>query len=481
MTWTRTAFAFTLLFAASCSDRAGSSNTEAPRTRVCAWAESDQFINAALGEVADLPLLLRERNGLKTTIKVLSTEDSVEGVFAGAPTGAELVLEPYERRLIRQFATSDVPVTATRTLQLESSIPCEGGTRPLIQSVTFADGTYRVEPDELTFAPVPVATLPDGGVYSLNGSFRTLTLFNDSNGAVNFELNFVPGSPFSISGESVVVRRVEARTSAPYSLWFLPREVGGQYTSSVSVRAGANFQKTVALHGAEGGPRLLNPPEVDFGLVAYFPNANPPSSATRHFYVENAGRDPVGLDGGGDLVLPSGGANFRLSMTGTPLELELQWVDGGVWSSGLRLAPGETALLKVTFTPTGVGRTDTALFIPAPYATPMRVRADTQILPPCEQLVVGSPLEVPLDGGFSDGGMRNLGTSMCLLDGFFLEQAAPYFQLISPTDSVQLGASQTLPIVVRALPAAFPDAGAGLRFSVSSPNPSRLLPVVAVP
>lgn len=427
-----------------------------------------------------MSIILVERNGLRTTVKIEAVTDTPEGVFTTDVLALEQVLGPYERRVIRQFAVSHVPLSATRELRFSSSVSCDGQDEPVEQRLRFEDGTYRVVPAALDFESVPYVPRPDGGA-SHEASFLSMQIFNDSNGSARFSLSIPPSSGFSIAGDTELSFTVPARTPHSVSVRFMPTEVGAVYSSSLTVRGGANFEQVVSLYGKEGGPMLQVPALIDFEKVAYFPTANPPTQTSRRFIVENVGRAIAGTDAGGDVFVATLG-DFELAQTQSSAHVRFYWLDGGSWDAGLLLRPGELASLKAVLQPESLGLFQEQPRLATSNTRAIPVRADVQLFPPCE-LSVSSPLEVPLDGGVFDGGIKNSDTSICLVDELFIDQPTPYFELLAPPEygHHELAAGEVLPLVIRANQSAFPDAGATLRFQASSPSGDRGGPIVAVP
>lgn len=475
----------------ACAD--GGSSLSGPGAPVrqqitCPWAESSVSTTADLGEVVDVSFQLVERNGFRTTVRVVAVEDS-HPIFTPEANNQELVLEPYEHRLIRQFVTSEQPGVVKRTLRLtsslKSSLECDEKDQPVVLDVRFQDGDYRVIPDALVFQPAPVGTTADGGAYA-RASHATAELINNSRGRIAFALSIPAGTPFSLGGVDNRTAWVEPGSRTSISVRFEPTG-GGDFSSTLRVSAGSSFQKSVALVASEGGPFIVFTESVDFGVVPYLPGAQIPPVYRRLMHFQNIGHHPTGRDAGGDAVLAGAFELFQLSgFQGAPTIFQVKWHSGGVWAQeGWRLAPGEEGTATVNAVVQWNGpASDTWAPQTAHFEQPARFRLEAQILPPCSTSAYGFPLYVPLDGGFTDAGLINNGNSACIFDEFGLEQDAGYFELLEPEPfrSYSLFPGESLPVRLRATAQAFPDAGARLLLRTpSSGTTINSAPITAVP
>lgn len=474
-----------LLVLAACTGSGGGSNppaaAPAPGTTPCPWAGTASSARADLGESANVSLLLVERAGKHTTVTVNAVVDSAPGVFTTGVQGMQLVLGPYEQKLLRQFGFSAGPGTFTRQLTFSSSIRCDNEAVPITAELVFGDGSYDAGPDVINF-----------GYARVNDTTTDFVeLINASRGAVSFGLSVADAGPFHFRAEgggagyatSIVV---PAKTTAAVPVSFAP-PTQGTFSSTLQVTAGTMFSKSLALTGVEGGGFIgASPSPVDFGSVPYMATAQSQATLRRLVDLHNVGRHPPGFDDAGTVELPGDGqGNLAISFTSpAAVTIAARWLDGGSWSgSALSLRPDEHALISVSVTPASLGTfTSRAKLGPARIS----IQGQSQSLPPCSVAVSPSgaePLVVPLDGGTSTVTFSNIGADVCLVYEIALDPPDAWFELTGLTNSdVTVAAGESFDLNIRATALAFPDAGAALTFRYSSATmQSRSLQIVAAP
>ncbi|MFO0600081.1 MAG: choice-of-anchor D domain-containing protein [Myxococcaceae bacterium] len=253
---------------------------------------------------------------------------------------------------------------------------------------------------------------------------------------------------------------------------------------------------SVTLRGVGGGPDIdARPsPTLNFGRIAYFANATPPSYANRKITVQNVGTRPTPADpranlklgqsdGAGGFVKPywevTAMAGSDLSeicvgvfdaMTNTCTN-DLPTAGAGRYDpvQGLE-AGGATSLLDipVRVTPNGLGMRAFTVKIfsndPDEPVTTINVTANSVVLPPCDVEIVPIALQFGIvsppsvkDLGFS---IRNRLMDVCLMSNLQLlpESGTPagmpaVFSLPGgPIDELELMGGETKQIMVRAWP-----------------------------
>lgn len=356
------------------------------------------------------------------------------------------------------------------------------------RAVTFSNLAFR--PAQLT--GLALAGAPGFTDFTLAGGVTALT---------------VP--PATRGGDGALV----AGTAA-LSLDFSPTALVAR-SAVLRADTGLTRQPTWALglRGTGGGPDIDVSPAHDVGQVAYFVGASPPSSATRHLQVRNAGTRPSPADPRFNLRLGTPDATgapqrpYWLVTAANPGTLASELCVGAVDAqSGACLgdlgaadyepavglvAPGVLSLpLRVT--PASLGQKAWRLQLfsndPDEPTVTVAVTADVVQLPPCSFRLSSSALGL---GRLVPGRNRelsviveNTGTQpseVCLVDGVSLEPEAgrppaapPVFSLPVTPPQRSLGPGEQLELRVRALPlgvwpsTSTPITG-GLRLSVSSP------------
>lgn len=465
-----------LLSVVACT-QGGGGGGNAPQARPvvtpkpCPWSGGGVTTDGDLSESVNVSILLVERDGKDTTVMVDRVLDSRAGIFTSLPEGTSFLLRAYEQKLLRQFGFADAPGTFTRELSLSSSGECDDEARPVLTQLTFRDGEYDAQPKALGFATVAIGS----------ASTQFVALINDSNGSVVFELSVPPG-PFAIEGALRLT--VPARGRQLAQLNFKPIATGSA-SSTLTVKAGANFQKLIPLQGTEGGGRIVaTPSPVDFGVVAYFPQAPASSSKSRYVVLENVGSELP--DGGGTFEFPGWPDRelyFNTSNNGpSPFTVKTYWSSGAPWTDGgFLLRPGDSATVRIDLTATTTGRFSSTLSLGS--GARMTLVGDGQLLAPCMLTASPSPLSVPLDGGVTSFALMNAGAELCQVHSFRLEQSAAWFELLEDLNlDATLDAGATLNVRVRATATAFGDAGAKVRFNSSSDTtPNQSMALIAVP
>ncbi|MHB8875959.1 MAG: hypothetical protein ACYC8T_19905, partial [Myxococcaceae bacterium] len=240
------------------------------------------------------------------------------------------------------------------------------------------------------------------------------------------------------------------------------------------------------------GPRvLLSPsPVLDFGRVAYFAGATPPSSQTRTLTVTNDG----GVGPGAAATLKLGTLGVRpyatvraLNPSTSAAELQVQEPEA---YPAVGLAPGEHTRLGLKLVPASLGKKSFEVTVLSndPTLPPARIEVGAEVvsLPPCAITATPSPMDfglvTPPDHRELEITLSNQGTSaseVCIVSGLGLTSGSdPVFSLPEgPLESRELGPRQSLRLRVRAwaqgpLPANLTQAAGALRFEISSPAPA---------
>lgn len=257
----------------------------------------------------------------------------------------------------------------------------------------------------------------------------------------------------------------------------------------------------VPLRGVGGGPDIdVRPsPTLNFGRIAYFSNANPPSFASRKLTVQNVGTRPNPPDPKANLKLgkPDGMGGFAKpyweitpknadsslseicigaidSMTGMCLDDLPAPPGAGSYDPAIGLeASGTAALLDipVRITPSGIGMKEWEVKIysndPDEPVTTITIQANSVLLPPCNAQITPVALNYGVvsppstkDLGFQ---IRNLGTGpmdVCLVTNVQLQPETgtpagmpPVFSLpAGDVNEQELQPGEVMQVLVRAWP-----------------------------
>lgn len=345
-----------------------------------------------------------------------------------------------------------------------------------------------------------------------------------------------PSAVFKVTmaGGDLTKLTVPAATRDPMSMALVPGTakvtmtfkpiVLGPRSGTLRANADLRTQSTVVvpLRGVGGGPDIdLRPsPTLNFGRIAYFIGANPPSFANRKLTVQNVGTRPTPPDPKANLKLgkTDGAGGFAKpywtvtpknmassadeiclgtfdSMTNTCLN-DLPATGPGKYDPNIGLeASGTNAILDipVRITPNGLGMKEWEVTIfsndPDEPEVKITVQANSVMLPPCNATV--TPLNLnfgvispPLtkDLGFQ---IRNNGTQaseVCLITNVQLQPETgtpagmpPVFSLpAGDVNEKELQPGETMQVLVRAwpqgqLPPTPATVSGRVQFNVSNP------------
>ncbi|MDP3236153.1 MAG: choice-of-anchor D domain-containing protein [Myxococcales bacterium] len=402
-------------------------------------------------------------------------------------TGATgtLSLAPGQRATVNITFAPTAAGTALGTLRVRRAPMCPERSAFLVGR--GLSSSFQWEPATIDFGYVAPGTRGTRTLLFRNGSSQDVTLTN-----LQLREGASPSIVFTrtMPSASIVVPAYSDATAE--FLGFRPVLLGlRQGTLTFTGPAG---QASIALRGIGGGPRIDAPPTLDFGRVALFPGAMPPTSQTRTLTVRNVGTTPVPPDPRANLILGTVFADVPGQLPLFELIPGPNTVTGdftvtvNVPPTGLDTAtPGS---IVVTLTPTSVGMKSAELRIfsndPATPTFVVQLRANVVTLAPCSGLSV---LEAtPLDFGRVEPGLmkrrgvtlQNAGTTLCLLSD--VRTTTPEFRITGgPLTELELmpGERRTLFLEVRPTGATASLTGQ-LRASVSSPTtPELLVPLTA--
>lgn len=314
--------------------------------------------------------------------------------------------------------------------------------------------------------------VPTGGQ-----ALRTITFRNDSNTDVALrDLAVSNSTEFGIvsSSSGPDVTRLEvpgnggtgSLTVACRPNLLGPRQTTLKFNTTIAKQA-FGF---LSLKAFGGGPAIkLSPsPELDFGKVAYFPGANPPTFASRHLVVQNVAPRLSEDDAQPNLLLG------KPYVEVTPLdpntaadEFTVALPSSYDPSVGLEAAGGKnSAVLTVTITPTSLGLKQAKVTIhsndPVHPAVEITVSAEVVELPSCDFTVTPSS---GLDFGLVQGTesrdlsftFKNNGTGAgdeCIVSSVDVDpNSDPGFSMVGgPVDSIEVPPGESVQFRVRTHP-----------------------------
>ncbi len=296
--------------------------------------------------------------------------------------------------------------------------------------------------------------------------------------------------------------------TAELGLEFRPTANGAK-TGELRATVSNGTMVRVPLRGGGGGPDIDVRPAMglNFGRVPYFANTTPAPYAERRLTIANVGVRPPPPDTTANLYLGlTDGGTATWTVRGVagsnPAELCVgEWdttnqrctnaprtsVGGYDPNLGIEAVASAALIVPVRLTPTSVGMKQWEIVIhsndfdEADVVVP--VRADVQVLPPCNFDVTPTTLDFGLVSANQtrelSARVRNLGTApteLCYFSGFELAQGTdPAFSLPSTNvDPLELGPGAEAFVKVRSATTAQMGAVSTLRgelrFNVSSPT-----------
>ncbi|MBL8918754.1 MAG: choice-of-anchor D domain-containing protein, partial [Myxococcaceae bacterium] len=349
--------------------------------------------------------------------------------------------------------------------------------------------SFEWTPTQVDFGYAPPGHPVTRTVLFRNGSSQDVTLTN-----LQVREGSTPSVVFTRATPSATIVVPAYSDTTTEFLTFRTAVLGPRTaTFSFTAPAGPSF---ISLRGVGGGPRIDAPTTLDFGRVALFTGATPPSAQTRTLPIRNIGTAPVPPDPAANLIL---GTVFQDVPGQLPL-FEL--------IPGMNTLPGEFSVvvnvpptgldprtpgaIVVTLTPSSLGMKTAALRIfsndPLTPVFVLQLRANVVSLAPCTGLSVLEPTPIefgrvpPLTSKRRGVTLVNGGTALCLLSD--LRTTAPEYTVAGgPIAELELmpGERRTVLVQVRPTSASSPLNGL-LRAFVSSPTtPELLVPLVTTP
>lgn len=252
-----------------------------------------------------------------------------------------------------------------------------------------------------------------------------------------------------------------------------PRTTSLQFTTNLPKQP----QGAIVVKAFGGGPDIdVKPaPNLNFGKVAFFASANPPSFQKKKLTVSNAGTAPAVADKAANLHLgtPDGNGGYGTFYEVTPLNPDTA-VDEFVVTvpstfnnvDGLEAKVGKNQVdLTVTVTPKSLGMKSAQIKIfsndPDEPVVTIIASADAVMLPPCNYSVTPSTLNFGLvsppdykDLAFT---IKNNGTNagdVCLLSGLDIGAGSNAFYTLpaGAIDSKELQPGEAMEVLVRVWP-----------------------------
>lgn len=505
------------------------SNTEAETAVTSLLLRGRATANGcSLPETLDFGSVLVRSKGRRTVTFDNQTLDEVQGfagaiasatgdaVFAYEPTSpaGELLVGAGESRELGIVFTPTETRDYAGAVNLRRSKACPVQRVRLVGRGVSSCLSYTAAPtdsataDRLHFGPVLPGLTGQGSVTFSNTC------------ALPVALSSLMTSPsvFAVveAGADVTTHTVPAAMLDATGLWrdgtavakltFAPTTIGAS-TGVFALRTSLVGQPTlsVQLRGAGGGPEIEVRPgtTLNFGRIGYFAGATPPTTAQRTVLVSNVGLLPTPRDvmvnlrlGGAD-----GSSAFSVrAIAGEPSELCVGDYDSGQGclnrlpprydaTVGLEALAGTGLPLPIRVVPqsTGLKEWEVTLFSNDPDEPEVRltVRADVQVLPPCNYEVTPSTMAFglvnPLTPKTQTFTLRNLGqraTDICYLSGFEMtpDSDASFSLAAGLTDPLELLPGTEVSIGVSSAPTSVPGVGTLLlsgRVTFNAPNPLR--------
>ncbi|MGQ0508733.1 MAG: choice-of-anchor D domain-containing protein [Myxococcaceae bacterium] len=438
---------------------------------VCEIPAEINFGSVAVTDTSREKFTLRNPTFLDATAVVGDVNTTVEqdrlafAFSAEAPRGS-VVLSPNSNREV----TLEFTPTETRGylafLDVQASDGC-----PFIKIKLIGTGVDTV----LTWTPSP---LEFDSVTPPNQVVKTLTFKNGGNAQVTLSKLKITGeyaADYKVAqeggGTAPTTVVVPGRGEKAIVVVFKPGSFG-RHNATLNFDTTLRRQATgaVTLKGYGGGPDIeVKPsPILNFGKIAYFPDAN--TFQTRKLTVRNVGTNTDASSKNANLKLGKGGMRpyFELKpLAGTQAgEIELTVPSAYNAEAGIEAVAGRDLLdLIVKVTPKSLGKKQAEIVIhsndPDEPETKILVTAEAAALPPCNYVVTPSVLEygVVTPPSYKDLSftLTNLGEGAgeeCLLSGLDLgPNSAGEFSLPNgPIDAQTLAPKARLTVLVRAWP-----------------------------
>ncbi len=220
---------------------------------------------------------------------------------------------------------------------------------------------------------------------------------------------------------------------------------------------------SVSLRGSGGAPALSVAPTLDFGRVAYFPTASPPTSQARDLEVSNSGPRIAPPDARANLHFGVNGQvpYFDVVPGSGTAAGEFTVAFGASYDPVLGLDSGASLPLRVTFTPVSAGLKAADLVIhsndPSSPDRHVALTARGVTLSPCTGLTVAEAL--PLEFGQVAPGsvvrrgftLTNTGANLCLLSNLQVA-SAPYALGGGPIAEFELAPGEKRTFIVELSP-----------------------------
>lgn len=497
----------------------------------CDLPDEIDFGAVARGDTMNQTLVFDNTQPIDTVAFVGDVSSQQGAVFAltpESPRGEFTILAGREKNVTITFAPTENRLYQG-SVRLRKAEGCPEKEVRLVG--TGVDSVLSWDPTVLDFGFSPPGYEVEREVTFLNAGLREvkvtdLRTMEGSTPSMVFRVVSTSGGDSASVTVPPAARDPDTREmvsgSATVTVGFKPYGLGATRASTLSAKTDLRNQTAIAvpLRGAGGGPDIeVRPaPVLNFGRIAYFPTASPPSFASRKLTVHNVGTSDVAAAlklGQADSSAPGGFKAPYWEITPSNAESSLDEICiGSVDASGACLnslptagvgkydpqvgivALGSSAFLDipVRVTPNNLGAKEWEVKMysndPDEPVTTITIQANAVELPPCNAQVTPVNLNFGVvsppmtkDLGFQ---IRNLGTQaseVCLITSVQMQSETgtpsgmqPIFSLpAGELDEAELMPGETLQVLVRAwpqgqMPATAANVTGKVQFNVSNPN-----------